>query len=100
MTTDDKVSNDGRQEVDAEGLRHGGDLRSMLQTNFKEAAALGGNPRSRINPDGVPTNEHWAKGSLGMISGSMAGLTSDGRNLTEGLEYSSSALDIGSHANV
>lgn len=34
-----------------------------------------------------------------MASGSQ-GFTSDGRNLTEGLEYSSSALDLASHANM
>ena len=38
----------------------------------------------------------WEKGSFG-VSGSLAGLTSDGKNLTEGLDYSSSALDLVSH---
>ena len=32
-----------------------------------------------------------------MASGSLAGLTSEGKNLTEGLEYSSSAIDMASH---
>ena len=38
----------------------------------------------------------WEKGSFG-VSGSIAGLTSDGKNLTNGLDYSSSIMDLASH---
>ena len=44
-------------------------------------------------------NDHqtgWEKGSFG-ISGSIAGLTSEGKNLTNGLDYSSSIMDLASH---
>ena len=35
------------------------------------------------------------------MTGSMAGNTnSDGKQLTEGLEYSSSAIDVASHNNI
>ena len=43
-------------------------------------------------------NELWAKGSLGRNSASIAGMTSEGKNLTEGLDYSSSAIDMASNA--
>lgn len=72
----------------------------MLNTNFREAVALGGFPRSRaLHENKTVTNDQWAKGSIGMASGSQ-GFTSDGRNFTEGLNYSSSALDLASHANM
>ena len=38
----------------------------------------------------------WEKGSFG-VSGSVAGLTSEGKNLTDGLDYSSSVFDLASH---
>ena len=70
------------------------EIRSLLQQNYKELL-----PRNSARQQ-LDQQEAWAKGSLGMISGSMAGFTSDGRNLTDGLNYSSSALDLASHVNM
>ena len=71
-----------------------GEVRSLLHTNYRDQAALRNGNRLYDH------NDQWTKGSLGMISGSMARFTSEGKNLTEGLNYSSSALDAASHANI
>lgn len=75
----------------------------MLHNNLADAINIhSGMQRSRgnfesANPSTV--NENWAKRSLGMNSGS-AGLTSEGKILTDGLDYSSSAIDMVSAVNV
>jgi hypothetical protein len=73
------------------------EMRSLLQHNYKDQA------KNRNVSKLYDLNDQWAKGSIGMISGSMAGFTSE-KGLTEGLEYSSSALDVASrpssHTNI
>ena len=76
-------------------------MRSLLTNNFREAGTiLSKFPTTSRQQEGTnPSLEpFWAKGSY--KSGSMAGQTSEGKNLTEGLEYSSSAIDMASHANI
>lgn len=55
-------------------------------------------PTSRQEGTNNLSDRFLGKGSF--KSGSMAGQTSDGKNLTEGLEYSSSAIDMASHTNI
>ena len=82
-----------------EELNDADGMRSLLQNNFREAgAAMSRYPTSRQEGANYPSELGWAKGS--MKSGSMAGQTSDGKNLTEGLEYSSSAIDMASHTHI
>lgn len=74
----------------------------MLHNNLRDALNNNtGNQRSRGAFDSANpiSHESWAKHSLGMNSGS-AGMTSEGKFLTEGLDYSSSAIDMASAANV
>ena len=77
-----------------------GGIRSMLNNNFREAAGtmMSKFPTSRQEGQNPSLDHFWGKGSY--KSGSLAGQTSDGKNLTEGLEYSSSAIDMASHANI
>ena len=79
---------------------NGGDgMRSLLSNNFREAGAVMNRfPTSRQEGTNNPSEQFWGKGSF--KSGSMAGQTSDGKNLTEGLEYSSSAIDMASHTHI
>jgi len=72
------------------------EIRAIFRTNCNEGNGRGGQARNdgfEVGVLGSAANEQWAKRSLGKMSGSV-GHTSDGKGLTEGLEYSSSALDV------